>query len=454
MSVKTFEERMAEAEFFVTSASAKTPHMANVTGTAAYCGSTPHHTVANPHDVGPVCKTCIRLVKALVHADEIAAIPLITSPPTEVKEDMPAKQTEASPVDVDGVISDVHATIDQIAAIVPGLGAAGEANELYAEAEEKIRTLPTAKQTALRKEAKAARDKVIKTPVAPEAPKPAAVVQVAEDFNDIDGVPELVKLGADKAREGVEFGIKMGSVSEAVAHVILGVALRVIDPDTGLPDLMKNRKTTKNASSAIYKLARKNVAEDDVQRIAAHNALVKSVQNRNSDVLVSWLRELDTDSVDAEAFAKLFPAAAQAVENAKQAGEALVPSEAVRDLYKRAGVELPRKGRTELERERSQVKRLETKRKALEAAKDEGDADAVKALEAEVTELAKVLPADAAPVVEKTAQERAFERIEKATVLLTDATKGADKLTNDEKADLKVKLNAAVAILAAEAAKL
>ncbi|MGY5131286.1 hypothetical protein ACWGJW_02495 [Streptomyces nigrescens] len=391
------------------------------------------------------------------------------------------KKTAAAPkaanVDVDALISDVHATIDQMKAVDPAEeGAATRVNDLAHEAEEKIRQLPTNKRTALRGQVRDARK--VADPKKPEAEAVSGtIVRVADDFNEVEGVPELIQLGTDKVREGVALGLRLSTAGEAVANINLDIRTRIINPDTGLPDLMADRKTTKNAASEVYRKAKADIAEDDVVTLGAHNSLVKAAQNKISDVLVEWLRALDNPD-SADAFKELFPSAAEIVDSNREAKAdgntdvedwELSPMEVVYKLYEEKGVTLPRKGRTELERERKAAAALEKTRKALEVAKErkETDLDAmdedevtelngeIAALEAKATELEAKVPAEARkPVVEKTAQEKAFAKVEKAEALFTAVTKGADKLSDDEKADLKAKLNELVSKIAAEAAKL
>lgn len=284
-----------------------------------------------------------------------------------------------------------------------------------------------------------------------------AVAQIADDFNRFPNVPELIALGAKRAREGVSYGIKMGSTSEALAGIMLDMRTRIPNEDTGLPDITALRKTTKNAAAALYAEARKDVAEDDEDTNLTYDALVKSVQNRMADVLISWLHSFDTADDDS-VIRDLFPDAAESVDEAREAHETagtplLSPSEAIRALYRAAGVELPARGRREIERERQRRNRLAVRRGELETALDEGNEATVSRLRTEVAKLEALLP-DAVPVPEKTPRERAFEKLAKADTLVSQATKGASKMTADERAALKSRLQQLVTELAVEAASL
>ncbi|MFD5643600.1 hypothetical protein ACFWIP_17915 [Streptomyces anulatus] len=425
----------------------------------------------------PDCRTCItRLNTLLMETADMATA-------------KPAKKTAAakpSAAEVDGLISDVHATVDQLKALDPkSEGVTTEAAELKQEAEGKIRQLPTAKRTALRKALKEAFDAKSAEIKAKDEPAPASTEvatkparEVAVDPRTFEGVDELITEGAKRAREGVELGIKMGGVSEHVAQVILNMRTRIPNPALGdLPDLMADRKTTKNAAAEIYKLAKKGVEDDDVQRKDAYDSLIKSVQNKNSDVLVDWLHAMDNPD-SWEAFAEIFPKAARMVEaarSAKDAGEEhienhLTPQGAIRVLYADQGVTLPLKGRTQIAREQAAAKRLESAQKELSAAKEvavdvaaapeerEEAKAKVEKLTARITDLEASVPEDARKAIEpgpsKTHEERITERFTAAQTLLAKVAKGAETIDGAARAKLKADMNALIADLAREAAKL
>ncbi|MEV7402856.1 hypothetical protein AB0N93_20995 [Streptomyces sp. NPDC091267] len=419
----------------------------------------------------PSCKRCIAKLKKITEGENMAA----------TKKTAAAKPAA---VDVDALTSDVHETVDQIKAIDPTEeGAATKAAELAAEAEEKIRQLPRGRQAALRKAVKAAHavTDTRATADAKPAKKAAAAkpgnevavaakprVEVAEDFTKIEGVPDLVKTAAAKAREGVEFGLKMGSTSESVARTIFEIRTKIKNPNTGLWDVQAESKTPKNAASEVYRVAREDVADDDVTTIAAHDALVKSVANRMTDILVEWIEKFDEK--DVSALGHKFPDAEKAVrenraaiakaeEEGTEPPAVLTPSQAVRALYEAAGTPLPLKGRTQIAREAAQAKALVSKRKELEVLAetkeeklDEWGEDEVTAhdekaakLREAVTELEGKLSADVLAKADedtpkKTRQERTFEKLTKGREVLKGALTGGAKLTDDEKRDLVAEL--------------
>jgi hypothetical protein len=426
-------------------------------------------------------------------------------------------ETVAAPKkDVDEKISDVRTIIDEIAAIDPkSEGAAEKAKDAYDRAEKVIRTLPADKRTTLRTDLRAARDSVVNAgkPADNEAPANAATpagtvaVRQADDPMEIEGVPELAEQAIKAFKDGVKYGLKLSEVGETVARTMLEMRLKMTHQ--GLPDLLSIEKRTKNAAAKVYDTAREGVAKTDTKTNDAHDALQKAVQNKMGDVLVGWLRDFGSspDADEALETARLFfPEAAERVEDAKRRkdeGEEVSDAElnlteAIYAVYAEKGIELPRYGRTEIQRFNYRVKQLDTTRKELDAVRDELDdeelpQDRKEELTAKVTELeekakgiTEEIPAEwlekATP--EKTPRQRAEAKVERAmkltdsvrkavkklegadrqevsgrlvtlgSTLLVSATRDADKLSDDEKADLKAQISALVTTLAAEAAKL
>ncbi|CAA07123.2 unnamed protein product [Lomovskayavirus C31] len=321
--------------------------------------------------------------------------------------------------DVDAQISAVHGHVDNIktAETVEAVKEAAEA------AEGIITTLPTKHRNTLRstvKEARTARETEL-TPVTPEAEAAKAEVEsrrsadVAEDFNDIEGVPDLIKDGVKLFSQGVDLGLKLTNAGEKLAHVMLTMRQKIVNPATGLPDLTAERKTTKNAAAEVYAQAKKRIADDDVERQGAHNSLVRATQNKASDVLVDWLRAFDgPDRKESLAVAsELFGDKLDGLKD-----DASI-SEAIYRLYAGQGIELPRYGRTELARYDRRVKAIEGATKELETLTD-GDKDAnpkdVEALEEKIKELKAEVP-------EEILTEKLEPKAEKS-----DAEKTADAL--------------------------
>lgn len=362
------------------------------------------------------CKACTAVIerRAAKAADA----------PSETETEMPAKKTapEAKP-DTDALISDVHDVIDRM-----GSADADALDALATDAEEIIRTLPTNKRTALRKavnDAKAARLEAL-TPPAPEAtPDESAVAAMSDNPEDYPGVTDVMRQGVDKVREGVELGMKLTTAGEEMARIMLNMRSLVPNPETGLPDITAIRKTTRNFAARIYADARKDVSTTDVERLAAHNSLVKATQNKMSDVLVDWLNALDAPE-SRDVVRALYPAAADAER----------PSEAIRALYAERDISLPEKGRTELMREHRKRKALEAARKEREELLDSeepGSADELEKVDARIRELAADLGDAAEPEPEKTDAQRVAEAVEKMHKTIETTGKRMAKLSGPEK---------------------
>ncbi|WP_328950464.1 hypothetical protein OG778_23845 [Streptomyces sp. NBC_00184] len=372
---------------------------------------------------------------------------------TQEEDTMPAKTPEADApnADVHALISDVHATIDQLKAVAPGLGAHDEAATLKQEAEDKIRQLPTGERNTLRKEVAAAFTAATKKPEPEPAPTPSTVTATAvqkraeveaEDPRKFDGVDKLIKDGVKAFSEGLALGLKLSNVGEKLARIHMEMRLSIPNPDAnGLPDLTAIRKTTKNGAGAIYDEARKTIADDDVDRIAAHSSLVRATQNKASDVLVDWLDSFDTTPIEEVRVIldERFPGATDRLnENAELRAELneddpkrpaeLSPSEAIRALYADHEIILPRYGRTELARIDRRVKALDAAKKELDAL-DGANPKKTEELKGKINDLKAEIPETfLEKTPEKTDAERAKEALEAVKAAMERAGKRAKKV--------------------------
>jgi len=461
-------------------------------------------------------RTVTRSELGVTGAAERGTITDSSIPANTEESDMAAKTTASAAPDVDELTSAVHDIIDQLKSLKPDdEGAAETAAALYEEGDAKIRQLPTNRRTTLRNELTDARDAIVK-PSAPAVVHTGTIVPrgQAEDPEEYEGVPELIQQGVKTFRAGVKQGLKLVGTAEEIARIIINARTHVPNPATGLPDLIADRKTTKNIAEKIYKAAEADVAQDDVTTQAAGGSLKRAIRNKLQDVLPEFIRAMDNPA-SAEVFESLFPAAAESVrkrDELRAAMEAdpevspedippaLSPSEALYELYESKGIRLPRKTRTELERERKRAEALLNARRELVAAKDiisDDDADdderkkaeaAAAKLEEKIKNLEEVLPADVLEKVEqpagKTPQERALEKTDKVGKLVeqvgktvkrlegsdrqhvarrvlgtardavTAVTEGTDKLSEDERADLRSELESLMGAIAAKMASL
>ncbi|MFF4495521.1 hypothetical protein [Streptomyces sp. NPDC001546] len=169
-------------------------------------------------------------------------------------------------------------------------------------------------------------------------------------------VQALVDEGTEVGLQGVKLGVEMGNVGERVAQIQL--SMRLMSTFNDLPDLLVKDRETQLRAALIFKQVEAQIKPEEVEKGDALKSLKKAVRNKNTDVLVGWLRALDGNKeAGLKEAERLFPDAAAAYLKAKGEETEESPAsltEAVYALYESKGIELPRKGRTELERERKQ----------------------------------------------------------------------------------------------------
>jgi hypothetical protein len=236
---------------------------------------------------------------------------------------------------------------------------------LFAETDEMIKRLSGKGVAASRATAK----KLVSDALEAEIVKPSTEIVLPTDYREIEGVSALVDEGAKKIREGIKVGLKMVDLARSVGEIQLAQRLRIVDPKTGLPDLNAETKPAKDASKDTYAVVLSEIADDDVDAKAMHASIQKATQNRRSDVLVKFLRDLETVQTPEE-IRSVFPT----IQVADEKGAEESYTEAVYALYAEKGITLPRKGRTELAAEAAREKAAKAKL-ALEAAKSEDDSE-------------------------------------------------------------------------------
>lgn len=236
-------------------------------------------------------------------------------------------------------------------------------------------------------------------------------------YHEVEGVDALVDETVEAVRQAVDEGLKAADMARTIAASLLEARLKMPNKH-GLADVTALSKYTKNIAHDAFVKAREGVTAEDVDRWATHESLAKAVRNRMSDVVVERLRSLDDKP-------ESFPEAT--MEKARAQFPDLSPMEAVYALYASVGIDLPRKGRTELAREDAR------RRAALVEAAKRGELPAGDDAE------------DAAADIE------AVERLEASFTRLAHR---AEKLPDEERGKVKARINAVIATLAAEAAKL
>jgi hypothetical protein len=236
-------------------------------------------------------------------------------------------------------------------------------------------------------------------------------------YHEVEGVDGLVQEAVGHVLHAVDEGLKTADMARTIATTLLEARLMMSNKH-GLADVTALSKYTKNIAHDTFVKAREGVTAEDVDRWTTHQSLAKAVRNRMSDVVVERLRSLDEKPEN-------FPEETMAKARAQYPD--LSPREAVYTLYASVGIDLPRKGRTELAREDAR------RRAALVEAAKRGELPAGDDAE------------DAAADIE------AVERLEASFTRLAHR---AEKLPAEERGKVKARINAVIATLAAEAAKL
>lgn len=246
-------------------------------------------------------------------------------------------------------------------------------------------------------------------------PDPASVELAS--YHEVEGVDDLVQEGISKVLTAVDEGLEAASKARTIAETLLEARLKMTNKH-GLADITAESKYTKNIAHDMFVKAREGVDEvEDMDRWATHKSLARAVRNRISDVVVERLRSLDQDPSG-------FPQ--ETLDRAQAEFPKLSWTEAIYALYAKHGIDLPRKGRTELAREAARA------RAALLA----------KAQAKELT---------AGAVTDVAAELEAVERLEASMV---EQAHRAEKLPKADRAKVKARINSTIVTLAAEAAKL
>jgi hypothetical protein len=430
------------------------------------------------------CKTCLRKanISPLTPLDPPAKlddIPGLTT--TEENATMAAKKPEE---EINQIISDVHDFIDRIKVMAnEGPSTADAIKELTEEADALIRELPTEKRTSLRADVKAAGE----VPSAEVAvPTPTVVGEVEDDYKDVPGVDKLMAEGNRKIKSGIKHGVQAASVAGDLCQAIINIRTKFDYED--LPDLMGVGKRPRNAVRDLFGDVLKGIDEEDRVGLSAFKSLKKSQENKMSDVLVEWIRALDNPD-SWESFAEMFPTVAEIVTNSREQvaeetedgetpqdvvdpaeGVITVPSEALYTMYAEKGITIPRKGRTQLEREKRAAKALAATRKELTAVaeKVETEGQGVSEelitkkteLEEKVAELSERVPAEVAAQAEKASEktkaQRQIEKVDKTRDVVTSITQvdSFKKFEQAEKDALLAKLEGLAGHIATQVAAL
>jgi len=262
-----------------------------------------------------LCQNCKKAAEAMIsqesqtNAPEAAKIAPATDT-TEVTE-MAKTATVKNDVNTDqgkAVLEQIDANIERAASLAEAENVEG-LKELKEETETLISSLSGTGSVAIRKEKRnafAAAAQGAEKPKSKAVEKKPAEGEVTKEVQDpysIDGVRELVDLGAEKFAEGVRLHIRMKDIAVDVAKVILDQRLRIPNKD-GLPDLKATSHAAKQVSRDMYTKAGElfkaggNADETEVKN--AINKLIKGVQNHMRSVINDYLLTLDENPEEAQ----------------------------------------------------------------------------------------------------------------------------------------------------------
>ncbi|MEU9388682.1 hypothetical protein AB0D86_01615 [Streptomyces sp. NPDC048324] len=230
---------------------------------------------------------------------------------------------------------------------ITGTGAAAIKAKLRAE-------LTKAEKDA--KKAKADKDK------ADKAASTAVEVKGTQDFTKVEGVPDRIVAAAEKVKEVAAQKFARG---KEVAEAIFDIRTHILDKDED-PDLTARSDQAKKAATAVYDAVTASLPEEGTDETAdiireAIGDIKKDVRNAMTDVVVGYVRSLDTTPEDPEEL-KVVEAERAKFKKALEAHPDLKPSEAIYKHYEDAGKALPTQTRAEIAKANREKKALERKK--------------------------------------------------------------------------------------------
>lgn len=195
------------------------------------------------------------------------------------------------------------------------------ADELAKETETLISSIKGAGSIAIRKEWRAQLSEAGKAKTAEVAKvHEGTVVLETQDPYSVEGARELVSKGAADLTEGVRLQLKTTDMAHRTAETLFAVRLKMSDKN-GAPDLGARGAGSRKAAADLYGTVGQSL-EDTFANRQAVKKLMRSVQYQMSDVVVKYVRSLDTNP---EEFAKYGVA--------KEAHPEASPSDAVFAYY-------------------------------------------------------------------------------------------------------------------------
>jgi hypothetical protein len=266
----------------------------------------------------------------------------------------------------------------------------------------------------------------------------AVVAKASASWKDMEGgedeAQKLMAAGVERIQKGAEIGLKAADLFKEVANVIFEGRLRLKNKQ-GLPDITAKSQGARDLATEMFETAKANISAEQVDLLEFHASLKKGVQNRLGDVAVEFLRALATTPV--EEAAKSFPF----LEGADLLDDQ-TPETLVRKVYADAGIQLPAQTRAE-------IAKADRERKALEAKASEQTGAGESEGEGEGEGSGEGAEDQHSPKENKL--------LTSAAKLVEDAKKlgkGTTGLSDEVKAELKAKVDAALAELAKASAAL
>ena len=188
-------------------------------------------------------------------------------------------------------LEQIDANIERVRSLVEDDNA--EAVEELAQETEGIISALTGKGSIKAKKEK--RDALKAAATVQERPKAEVQAKPVKTFDQYEGVPELVNMGAEKAVEGVRLNQKASKTARELSEIILEMWLHLPNGDDE-PDLMCTSERARKGTAAVYMkvaeaLAESGMAPHDAEREVKR--IIRSVQNQRSNVRAEFLRSLD-----------------------------------------------------------------------------------------------------------------------------------------------------------------
>jgi hypothetical protein len=348
---------------------------------------------------------------------------------TETKgNDMAAKTSNKLDVNTDAGKAALETISDNTARIstLRREGKAEAAEELAAETKALTDRLSGKGVAGPKASARMALTNATKTPL----PSAEVAVRPADtlDWHDAEGASDIVSAASATIANGLQLTLKMSDLAKDIAREKIRFAARLTHK--GGPDIKMNSQAARDASRAMYEGAVADLPET-FDTATALKKLMRSVQDQSERARIEYVKSLDTDETEAALFTE-----------AREAAPELSASDAVFEFYKIEKV-------TRYDRERQEWEIEQQRKSELEAAgSDSDDSEGNESGEGE-GEGAEGGDDDTAEALAKAA-----EKLSKAGKLAEGAVKAAAKLDDDSRAKLKEGMNALIAALAAEAAKL